>query len=195
MPYFLKAQTRYFATKRELLGVVNFTSLFKHYLLGQKFTIITDHRALHWLHNFKDPDALTARWLEKLATFDYEVVHRPRKSVGLAGGLSRTQLRAVNAIVTEDLAANAPEEDQEWPNRTKESPPDPKHFQHSEMQGNVLQSFDSIVHCISADLSWEQESLEALSDAFQRSSPTKKPLLSKSFGRNGSPNGNVLSIT
>ena len=49
---FSKAQTRYSATKRELLVVVNFTRHFKHYLLGQKFTIIADHRALQWLHNF-----------------------------------------------------------------------------------------------------------------------------------------------
>ena len=41
--------------------------------------------------------------------------------------------------------------------------------------------------------SQEQESVEALSDAFQRSTPTKEPLLVKSFGRNGSLNRNVLS--
>ena len=110
---FSKAQTRYSATKRELLAVVNFTRHFKHYLLGQKFTIITDHRTLQWLHNFKDPDALTARWLEKLAAIDYEVVHRPGKSIGHADGLSRTPVRAFNAIATEDPAADAPEEDQE----------------------------------------------------------------------------------
>ena len=149
---FSKAQTRYSATRRELLAVVNFTRhLLQHYLLCQKFTIITDHRALQWLHNFMDPDALTARWLEKLAAFDYEVVHRPGKSIGHADGLSRTQLRAFNAIATEDPATDAPEEDQEWSNRTNESPPDPKHFQYPEIQGDVLQSTDSIAHCIPAD--------------------------------------------
>ena len=120
-------------------------------MLAQKFTIITDHRALQWLHKFKDPDALTVRWLEKLAAFDYEVVHRPGKSIGHADGLSRTPLIAFNAIATEDPATNAPEDDQEWPNRTIESPPDAKQIQYSEIQGDVLQSTDSIAHCISAD--------------------------------------------
>ena len=120
-------------------------------MLGQKFTIIIDQRALEWLHNFKDPDALTARWLGKLTAFDYEVVHRPGKLIGHADGLSRKSLRSFNAIVTEDPATDAPEEDQERPNRTNESPPDPKHFQYSEIQGEVLQSTDSIAHCISAD--------------------------------------------
>ena len=72
---FSKTQTSYSPKKRELLDVVNFTRLFRHYLLGQKFTIITGHRALQWLHNFKDPDALTAPWLEKIAAFNYDVVH------------------------------------------------------------------------------------------------------------------------
>ena len=43
---FSKVQTRYSTTKRELLAVVNFTRHFKHYLLGQKFANINDHRAL-----------------------------------------------------------------------------------------------------------------------------------------------------
>ena len=60
---FAKALTRYSGTKRELLAFVNITRHFKHYLLVQKIIIITEHRALQWLHNFKDPDALTARWL------------------------------------------------------------------------------------------------------------------------------------
>ena len=86
---FSKSQTNYSATRRELLAIVTSTRHFKHYLLGRKFKIVTDHRALQWLHNFKDPDELTARWLEKLAAFDYEVKHRPGKSIGHADGRSR----------------------------------------------------------------------------------------------------------
>ena len=65
-----KSQTKYSATRCELLAIVTFTRHFRHYLLGRKFTIVTDHRALQWLHNFKNPDGMTARWLEKLASFD-----------------------------------------------------------------------------------------------------------------------------
>ena len=168
---FSKAQIRYSATKRELLAVVNFTRLFKHYFLGQKFTNITDHRALQWLHNFKDADALTVRWLEKLAAFKYEVMHRPGKSIGHANGLSRTPLRAFNAIATEDSAADAPEQYQEWPNRTKETPPDTKHFQYLEIQGDVLQSTDSIAHFILADFKLGV----GIARGIKRSFPTQYP--------------------
>ena len=148
---FSKAHTRYSATHREMLVVVIFTRHFTKNLLGQNFTIITGHRALQWLHNFKDPDALTARWLKKLAAFNYEVEHRPGKPIGHTDGLSRTPLRVFNAIVIEYPVADAPEEDNEWPNQTKEVPPDSKHFQYSEVQGDVLQSTDSIARSISAD--------------------------------------------
>ena len=176
---FSKAQTRYSATKKELLAVVNLTRHFRHYLLGQKFTKITDHRALQWLYNFKDPDALTARWLEKLAAFNYDVVHRPGKSIGHADDLSRTPLRAFNAIVTEDPAAYAPEEDPEWPNRTKESPPDPKHFQYLEIQGDVLQSTDCIAHCISAEFKLGAGIARRIKRRFPTQYPDRKAIASE----------------
>ena len=86
---FSKAQSRYSTTKRELLAIVNFTRRFKLYLLGRKFQIVTGHRVLHWLHIFKDPDGVTARWLEKLAAFEYETVHRSEKSVRHADSMSK----------------------------------------------------------------------------------------------------------
>ena len=48
--------------------------------------------------HFKDPDGLTARWLKNLAAFDYEVQHRPGKSIGHADGVSRIPI--VNQVTT-----------------------------------------------------------------------------------------------
>ena len=100
-----KAQSSYSTTKSELLAIVIYTRHFKHYLLGRQFKIITDHKALHWLHNFKDPDALTARWLEKLAAFDYEIEHRSGKSIGHADCMSRlpATTAALNMTATMDV--------------------------------------------------------------------------------------------
>ena len=85
---FSKFQTNYSATKGELLAFITFTLHFKHYLFGRKMDIVTDHCALQWLNNFKDPDALTARWLENLAAFVYEEQHRSGKTNSHANGLS-----------------------------------------------------------------------------------------------------------
>ena len=97
-----KAQSRYSTTKRELLAIVNYTKHFKHYLLGRRFKITTDHRALQWLHNFN------ARWLEKLAAFDYEIEHRSGKSIGHADCMSRlpATTAALNMTATMDLDAS-----------------------------------------------------------------------------------------
>ena len=103
-----KAQSRYSTTKRELLAIVHYTRHFEHYLLSRRFKIITDHRVLQWLHNFKDPDALTARWLEKLAAFDYEIEHRSGKSIGQADCMSRlpATTAALNMTAIMDLDAS-----------------------------------------------------------------------------------------
>ena len=116
---FSKAQTRYSATKRELLAIVHFTRHFRHYLLGRKFTIVTDHRALQWLYNVKDPDGLTARWPEKLDAFNYEVRNKPGKSIAHANGLSRIPQAKIQIFhhdpkVT-DLSEGKPKVEEEWP--------------------------------------------------------------------------------
>ena len=102
-----KAQSRYSTTKRELLVIVNYTRHFKRYLLGRQFKINTDHRALQWLHNFKDPDALTARWLEKLAAFDYETEHRSGKRIGHADCMSRLPATTAALNMTASMAVDA----------------------------------------------------------------------------------------
>lgn len=58
------AQQRYCVTRHELLAVVRFTRQFRHYLLGKKFLLRTDHGSLAWLFRFKCPEGQLARWLE-----------------------------------------------------------------------------------------------------------------------------------
>ena len=135
---FSKSQPNYSATKREPLAIVTFTRHFKHYLLGRKFKIVTDHPALQWLHNFKDPDGLTARWLEKLAAFDYEVQHRPGKSNGHADGLSRLS-------IPKEVTTSPSTEKLDEPVKTK-------FFELFHKNGNLFESKNSLAHCISSDI-------------------------------------------
>ncbi len=80
-----KAEKRYCVTRKELLALVASTKQFHHYLYGKKFLIRTDHGALRWLVNFKRPEGQTARWLEVMGTYTFEIQHRP----GVKEGLSR----------------------------------------------------------------------------------------------------------
>ena len=103
-------------------------------------------------------------------------MHRPGRLIGHADGLSRTPLRAFNAIVTEDPVADAPEENQEWHNRPKESPPHTKQSQCSEVQGDVLQSTDSIAHCNSADFKLGAGIARSIKRRFPTQYPDKEPI-------------------
>ena len=82
-------QRKYCVTRRELLAVIRFTRQFRHYLLGRKFYLRTDHNSLTWLLRFKYIEGQLARWLEELSQFDMTVQHRPGNRHGNADGLSR----------------------------------------------------------------------------------------------------------
>ena len=75
------------ATRCGSLWFVTFMRHFRHYFVKRLFTVVTDYRALPWLHSFEGPDGITTRWLKKLAPFDYAVKHRPGKLIGHADGL------------------------------------------------------------------------------------------------------------
>lgn len=66
-----KSQQRYCTTYRELLAVVTFIKLFRHYLWGRRFVVRSDHSFLKWLKNFKNPEGMIARWLSVLSTYDF----------------------------------------------------------------------------------------------------------------------------
>ena len=62
-----RAEQNYCVTRRELLAVVTFVKQFRPYIYGRRITIRTDHGALRWLVNFKDPSGQVARWLQVIS--------------------------------------------------------------------------------------------------------------------------------
>ena len=89
-------QRRYCTTRKELLAVVKFTCQFRHYLLGRRFMVRTDHHSLTWLVNFRHPEGQIARWLKELNQYDMTIVHRPGKKHVNADALSRDVVQPVN---------------------------------------------------------------------------------------------------
>ena len=83
-----KSERNYCVTRQELLAIVWFTEHFKHYLLGQKFLLHTDHGSLRWLFGFKEPEGQMARWLERLSRFDFDIQHRPGYKHGNSDGVT-----------------------------------------------------------------------------------------------------------
>ena len=86
-----RAERKYSTTRKELLAVVWALKTFRPYLLGAPFVLRTDHNALVWLMNFKEPEGQVARWLESLAEYDFEIEHRSGKKHQNADALSRRE--------------------------------------------------------------------------------------------------------
>ena len=83
------AEQNYPTHERELLAVIHALRTWRHYLLGRQFTIVSDHHSLKFLQTQPQLSRRQARWLELLAEFDFEIVHRPGKSNVVADALSR----------------------------------------------------------------------------------------------------------
>ena len=84
-----KPERNYCVTRRELLAIVTFVSYFRHYLIGTKFLVRTDHAALIWLLRKRDPVGQMAQWITLLSEYDMCIEHRPGKKHGNADALSR----------------------------------------------------------------------------------------------------------
>nr|ABE26655.1 pol polyprotein [Nosema bombycis] len=70
-----KAEKNYSTTEKELLGVVKSLERFRPYLLGNRFTLKTDHSAIKWLYTSRNMKSRLARWSLLVQEYDMEIIH------------------------------------------------------------------------------------------------------------------------
>ncbi|XP_038977863.1 uncharacterized protein LOC120108346 [Phoenix dactylifera] len=76
---------------RELLALVHAVKVWRLYLLGKKFTIVTDQQALRHLLEQKIVTPEQQKFLVKLLGFEYNIVYQPGKENKVADALSRKE--------------------------------------------------------------------------------------------------------
>jgi hypothetical protein len=102
-----KAERIYSTIERELTAIVWGCKQFRPYILGRKFTIVTDHRPLTWIFKMNDPSFRIMRLKLKLQEFDYTIVYKKGKENCNSDGLSRMfaeierEVASVNALTGE----------------------------------------------------------------------------------------------
>ena len=72
----------------ELAAVVHALKIWRHYLIGHKCDIYTDHKSLKYIFTQSDLN-LRQRWLELIKDYDLEVHYHPGKANVVADALSR----------------------------------------------------------------------------------------------------------
>jgi hypothetical protein len=92
------AERNYPVHEQELLAIIHALREWRHYLLGSKFTIITDHCSLQYLQTQPHLSARQVRWSEFLQQFDFEISYRPGKENVIADALSRRPDHKITAI-------------------------------------------------------------------------------------------------
>ena len=83
------AEHNYSATELEGLAVFRSINFFAHYLLGTRFTVITDHKALVSFLKSKVLNRRLQGWMIQLQQYDFSIEYRPGTENADADALSR----------------------------------------------------------------------------------------------------------
>jgi hypothetical protein len=101
-------EQRYSAYDLELTAVVHALKMWRHYLLGKKFLLLTDHSSLTNFFNQSSLNARQARWTTFLSEFDFEMKHLKGKENRVADALSR-KLHCIYEVQISQVQSNIPE--------------------------------------------------------------------------------------
>ncbi|QRW23678.1 Pol polyprotein/retrotransposon [Rhizoctonia solani] len=86
---FNSTQQNYAVHELELLAIKESLDRFRHLLVGCKFNIYTDHRALEHFQTQKNLSPRQVRWLQVFNEFDYCIIYIPGETNVLADTLSQ----------------------------------------------------------------------------------------------------------
>ena len=84
-----KHEAGYSSFKGEMLAACWACKIFRVYVFGLHFTLVTDHQPLLWMFSSANVTGAIARWACMLQSFDFDIMHRPGAQHGNADALSR----------------------------------------------------------------------------------------------------------
>jgi hypothetical protein len=73
----------------ELAAVVHAPKIWRHYLMGNRCNIFTDHKSLKYIFTESELNMRQRRWLELIKDYDLEVHYHPGKANVVTDALSR----------------------------------------------------------------------------------------------------------
>jgi len=70
---FTKHEINYVTNDLELVSIVHALKMWRHYLLGRRFVLMTDHSGLRYLFDHPKLNARQARWMDLISDIDFEI--------------------------------------------------------------------------------------------------------------------------
>lgn len=93
-------EKRYPTHDSELAAIVFTLKMWRHYLLGERFELFIDHKSLKYLFSQRDLNLRQQRWLEFLASYNFDISYTPGKGNVVADALSRKK-EELNLMIME----------------------------------------------------------------------------------------------
>ncbi|MDQ4222765.1 ribonuclease H family protein, partial [Pseudomonas aeruginosa] len=86
----LKQHEKRYPTHDLELAAIDFSlKMWRHYLLGERFELFTDHKSLKYLFSQRDLNLRQQRWLEFLASYNFDISYTLGKGNVVVDELSR----------------------------------------------------------------------------------------------------------
>jgi hypothetical protein len=101
-------EVNYVTHDLELATIVHALKMWRHYLLGRKFVLMTDHYGLRYLFDQPKLNARQARWMALLSEFDFEIKHVKGKENKVADALSRS-MKTIHLVAVSTCETNVKE--------------------------------------------------------------------------------------
>ena len=87
----------------ELAVMVHALKIWRHYLMGARCKIYTDHKSLKYFSTQKELNIRERRWLELIKDYDCEINYHPGKANVVADALSRKSSLSALRILPKPL--------------------------------------------------------------------------------------------
>jgi hypothetical protein len=92
----------------ELAAVVHALKIWRHYLIGDRCEVYTEHKSLKYIFTQPDLNLRQRRWLELIKDYDMSIHYHPGKANVVADALSRKSY--CNALCTEGMCKELQQE-------------------------------------------------------------------------------------
>jgi hypothetical protein len=96
-----KHEEKYLTHDLELAAVVHALKIWRHYIIGKRCEVYSDHKSLKYIFTQPDLNLRRRRWLELIKDYDLGINYHPDKANVVADALSRRS--HLNMLATREL--------------------------------------------------------------------------------------------